>query len=137
MFDKSQRHFFGGTELYPVVQLMQEALARSNGIVLQPYGPSSWVGRGVDQRYGQTLKVTVSTQPTPQGFALDVRTQSELASNGMIVLVAAWIFCLPAGAIWVWLAWQDFVRRHEEVQGAAWGSVRHLIVAPQFAALPH
>ncbi len=131
MFDKTERQFFAGQDVYGVIQTMQQVLY-ANGIALQQNGPNTWAGRGTTPSYGLVPRVSLFAQPTPQGFSLDVRITADTEGSGIAIAIVLWFFFFPAAIILGYMAWQDFQQRQALLMQSMWGPVSHLFVAPNF-----
>ena len=112
-----------------VVQAIQGALYQS-GIGMQQTGPNTWSGKGQQASYGMTPKVTLTTMPTQNGFSVDARVAADFETNGIIILVVAWLFFFPVAIILGILGYQDWQTRQNQLLAAIWAPVQHRMLAP-------
>ncbi len=129
MLDKNERQFFAGNDPQPVIQGISGALYQA-GIMLTQTGPNSWGGRAQTGAYGMVPKVAVSVMPVQGGFFIDVRVSPDFETNGLVIFLVAWLFFFPAAIILGLLGYQDWQNRQQQLSGALWSNVQHLMAAP-------
>ncbi|HEY6562648.1 MAG TPA: hypothetical protein VI072_35515 [Polyangiaceae bacterium] len=129
MIEKFERQYFSGADTQSVVQSIQYTLYQS-GIQVSQVAPNSWTGRAGEVSYGLRLKATLTVQPAPGGFVIDLRIGSDIETNGIILLVVLWLVFFPAAIVIALLAYQDVSGRQTRLAQAVWGPIANRMMAP-------
>lgn len=133
MLDKIDRRYFAGSEAGLLASSIQGTLYQY-GIHSQQIGPSSWSARGTHGAWSLVPKVGFSIAPVQGGLAVDVRVSPDIETNGIIILVVAWVFFFPVAIVLGLLAYQDWERRSAEIMNAIWAPLASKMIAPQAPA---
>lgn len=132
MLNRTERQFFGGSDLQSVLGPIQYAL-QSQGIMLQQVGPQAWKGQGAPSSWGVAMKVSLFAMQSPTGHSLELGTWVDLEGNGLIMLCVLAVFFFPAALVVGFFAHQEMTQRQAAVHHAVWAPVSHLFVMPNFA----
>jgi hypothetical protein len=130
MLDKNDRRYLKGSDPAAILGSIQGA-AYQAGIQLQQTGPNMWVGRGAIGAYSLVPKLALTITPMQDGACVvDVGISADLESNGIIVLVVAWVLFFPVAVILAVLGYQDWERRAIWLKSVIWTPLAHLMITP-------
>ncbi len=129
MLDKIDRRYFAGSDVAGLAATIQVTLYQ-HGIHFQQTAPNSWSGRGTHGAYSMVPKVGVTISQAQDAMMVDIRISPDIDTNGLIILVVAWIFFFPIALVLGILGYQDWERRSAELMNATWAPLAPKMIAP-------
>jgi hypothetical protein len=129
MLDKADRRYLRASDPAAIVGGIQGAIYQ-HGIQLQQTGPNMWVGRGTQASYGMVPRVAVTVTPIQDSVCVDVRISADFETNGIVVLVVAWLFFFPVAIILGVLGYQEWERRAMWTMSAIWTPLMPQMINP-------
>ncbi|HET9955659.1 MAG TPA: hypothetical protein VFQ61_14190 [Polyangiaceae bacterium] len=131
MFEQTERQFFAGTDVNPVITALCGGL-QTQGFRGQQTAANTWQAQSLATSYGTSLRVTMWVVPSPSGFAVEARYSAEFENNALIVFAVLWFVFFPAAIVLAILGYQDVTNRLFTLRGSFWMPVASRIVAPNF-----
>lgn len=129
MLDKNEQKFITGTDTASVVQSLGGTLYQW-GVPLQQTGPTQWAGRGTQASYGMVPKVSVTLTQAQGGFFCDIRVAADFETNGIVILIVAWLFFFPVAIILAYMGYQDWQGRQNQLFYALWTPLANRLAQP-------
>jgi hypothetical protein len=129
MLDKIDRRYFAGSDVGAIASSIQGTLYQY-GIHVQQVGPNNWSGRGTHGAWSMIPKVGFTIAAMQNGIVVDLRVSPDIDTNGIIILVVAWIFFFPVAVVLGILGYQDWDRRSNEIVNAIWAPLAPKMIAP-------
>jgi hypothetical protein len=133
MLDKADRRYLKSADPAAIAGSIQGAVYQF-GIQLQQTAPNTWVGRGNQASYAMVPKVAITISPIQDGVCVDVRVSPDFESNGIILLVVAWIFFFPVAVILAVLGYQDWEKRAAWTLSSIWTPLSAQMINPPAVA---